>query len=76
MARIEDIDQPGGWLVRVITPGNPPIERFFKVYEVDQLRAVELVMAAERSDNVEAIRQLNIHEFTGDGMTPGQVKQH
>jgi len=27
-------------------------------------------------DKVEVVKQLNIHELTGDGMKPGEVKQH
>ncbi len=75
MAEVRDIDKPGGWLVRVTTPGNPPIERNFKAYELNRDRAITLV-PIEPGETAEAIKRLNVHEFTGDGMRPGDVKQH
>jgi hypothetical protein len=74
MAEVRDIDRPGGWLVRVTTPGNSPIERYFKVYVLDQARAVRSVLITA-GEMAEVVKQLNVHEFTGDNMRPGDVKQ-
>jgi hypothetical protein len=79
MANAKDIGKPGGWLVRVTTPGNPPLKRYFKAYEFDKEKAISLVKAqasVEAGETCEAVSQLNVHEFTGDNMQPGQVKQH
>jgi hypothetical protein len=79
MAKAADINKRGGWLVIVITPGNPPIKRYFKAYELDKSKAEELTKAAAKAglgETVEAVKQLNVHEFTGEKMKPGQVKQH
>ena len=45
MAKLPDIDRPGGWLIEEVTPGNPPIKRYFKVYELDEQKAIELARA-------------------------------
>jgi hypothetical protein len=79
MADVRDIDKPGGWLVRVTTPGNPQIVQDYKVYELDLGRALTLVRQAAQvsnSESCEAIEQLNLREFTGDAMQPGQVSLH
>jgi len=79
MPDIEDIDRLGGWLVRVITRGNPPIERHFYAYDLDPVRAVTLVRAyapVTHGEGCEAVRALPVHELTGNGMQPGEVKQH
>jgi hypothetical protein len=76
MAKIEDIDRPGGWLVEEEIPGNPPIKRYFKVYELDEQRAIELAHAYGATNRVRAVKKLNVHELTGGNMQPGDVKQH
>jgi hypothetical protein len=79
MAKVEDIDKPGGWMVRVITPGTPPIERYFQVYEIDRARAVEFATAkipVRIGETCEALRPLNTHALMGENMRPGDVKQH
>jgi hypothetical protein len=79
MADVRDIDQPGGWLVRVITPGAPAISRYFYAYELDQARAEQMVRTAANvthGETCEALKQLNIHALTGEGMNPGDVKQY
>ena len=75
MADVRDINRPGGWLMEVTTPGNPPRIRHYKA--LDQARATRLVSAGLGPNEIcEPVRQLNMHEFTGDDMRPGDVKQH
>ena len=76
MADPRDINRPGGWLVEEETPGNPPIKRYFKVYELDEQKAVELARAYGATGWATAVKKLNVHELTGDNMQPGDVKQH
>jgi hypothetical protein len=75
----DDADQPGGWYFAVVTPGHPPRRRHFKVYELDQGRARELVRQYAQlnlAETCEPVKQLNIGEFRGDNMRPGEVKPH
>ena len=79
MAKVEDIGKPGGWLVRQTTVGDPPLAQYFYVYELDKARAVELVKAEYSigtGDTFEAVSQLNVHELTGYGVKPGEMKEH
>jgi hypothetical protein len=72
-----DINRPGGWLFAVATPGHPPLRRHFKVYELDQVKARELVRQHAKlglAEHCEAVKELSTHEFAG--MRPGEVKQH
>jgi hypothetical protein len=65
--------------MEVTTPGNPPLIRHYKVYELNHVRATELVGAHAGlgpNEICEPVRELNVHEFTGDNMRPGDVKQH
>jgi hypothetical protein len=73
----DHIDRPGGWLMKVTTPGNPPLVRHYKVYVFDQARATARIRAQlSQNETCEPVKQLNVHEFTGDKMWPGDVKQH
>jgi len=74
--KIEDIDRQGGWLARVKTP--PSLDRLFYVYELDWVKAMELVKAEAPVDDgtIEAIGPANIHALIGNGMKPGDVLQH
>jgi len=79
MARIEDINKPGGWLVRVTIPGDPPLLQHYYVYDLDKSKAVERVeteYSIGKGETCEAVKQLNVHELTGYGMKPGEVKQY
>jgi hypothetical protein len=79
MANMHDINQPAGWLARVVTPGEKPITRHYKAYVLDKDDAVEAVRkfaGLDDNETCEAITQLNTHEFTGSNMSPGDVKQH
>ena len=79
MADPHDINRPGGWMMEVTTPGNPPLIRHYKVYELEQAGATELVRAHAGlafNETCVPVKQLNVHEFTGDNMQPGDVKQH
>ena len=76
MADPRDINRLGGWLVEEKTPGNPPIKRYFKVYELDKQKAIELARAYGATGRAEAVKELSIHELIGDNMQPGDVKQH
>jgi len=75
MANIDDINRRGGWLLEETIPGSD-LRRYFKVYELDEQQAIELARAYGATGRVRAVKELNIHEFTGDGMRPGDVKQH
>jgi len=73
---VEDIDKQGGWLVRVKTP--PSLDRLLYVYELDWVKARELVKAKVPVDDgeaIEAIGPANIHALIGNGMKPGDVLQ-
>jgi hypothetical protein len=76
MAKVADINRSGGWLVEEETKGSPPLKRYFKVYELDEEKAIELARAYGATGKARAVKKLNVHEFTGDGMQPGDVKQH
>jgi len=76
MAKAADINRPGGWLVEEEIPGNPPLKRYFKVYELDAEKAVELARAYGATGRARAVKKLNIHELTAADMRPGDVKQH
>jgi hypothetical protein len=75
MAQAEDINRPGGWLVEETIPGGSS-KRYFKVYELDEQKAVELARAYGATNNAKAVKKLNVHELTGSDMSPGDVKQH
>jgi hypothetical protein len=75
MANVDDIDRPGGWLVEETIRGSN-LKRYFKVYELDEEKAVELARAYGATGSARAMKSLNVHEFTGDDMQPGDVKQH
>jgi hypothetical protein len=68
-----DINKPGGWLVEEIAAGS---KRYFKVYELDEEKAVELARAYGAPGKARAVKKLNVYELTGDDMEPGDVKQH
>jgi hypothetical protein len=73
----DDINQPCGWYFAVVTPGHPPLRRHFKVYELDQARARELVRQYAQlnlAETCEPVKPLKLHELTGDNMRPGEVK--
>jgi hypothetical protein len=79
MANPQDIDRPGGWLVQVTIPGNPPLKQHYYAYELDKSKAVEMVEAEYslgKGETCEAVKQLNVHELTGFGMRPGEIKQY
>jgi hypothetical protein len=76
MANMADIEKPGGWMVRASMVGG--LARTFYVYELDDNKAAELArnaLAATIGETIEAVKLLNIHELTGYGMKPGDVKQ-
>jgi len=76
MTNIADIDKPGGWMVRASMLGG--LVRTFYVYELDDNKAAELAkiaIAATVGETVETVKLLNLHELTGYGMKPGDVKQ-
>jgi hypothetical protein len=75
MTNTENVNRPGGWLVEETTPGSD-LRRYFKVYELDEEKAVELARAYGATGKARAVKKLNVHEFTSDGMQPGDVKQH
>jgi hypothetical protein len=78
MPNADDINKPGGWLVRVTTPGDAPRILDYYAYELDRDRAVALVKDkanVRRGETAEAIEQVNIHALTGMGMRPGEVKE-
>jgi len=67
-------DKPGGWLVEETSRDG--LKRYFKVYELDEEKAVELARAYGATGRATAVKKLNVHEFAGDDMRPGDVKQH
>jgi hypothetical protein len=73
MANTNDVNKPGGWLLEETTPGSD-LRRYFKVYELDKQQAIELARVYGATGAVKAVKELNVHEFTG--MRPGDVKQH
>jgi hypothetical protein len=75
MAKADDINRPGGWLVEEAIPGSS-LKRYFKVYELDEEKAVELARAYGATSNAKAVKKLSVHELIGDDMRPGDVKQH
>jgi hypothetical protein len=76
MANMSDSNKPAGWLVEEETRGNPPLKRYFKVYERDEEKAVELARAYGATGKARAVKRLSVHEFTGSDMRPGDVKEH
>lgn len=77
MTNIADIDMPAGWLVRASMVGG--LNRTFYVYELEDNRAAELArkaIAVTIGETIETVKLLNIHELTGYGMKPGDVKQY
>jgi ribosomal protein L34E len=77
MGKADNSDRPraGGWLVEETIPGSGS-KRYFKVYELDKQKAVELARAYGASNSAKAVKELTVHELTGDHMRPGDVKQH
>jgi hypothetical protein len=75
MAKDENINRPGGWLVEETNPGSRS-KRYFKVYELDEEKAVELARAYGATGRAEAVNKLSVHEFAGADMRPGDVKEH
>jgi hypothetical protein len=73
--RPDDIHKPSGWLVEDTIPDRG-LKRYFKVYELDEEKAVELARAYGATNRARAVKKLNVHEFTADDMRPGDVKQH
>jgi hypothetical protein len=74
---ITDIDEPGGWMVRASVVGGQA--RTFFVYELEDNKAAELARKAidvTLGETISAVKLLNIHELTGYGMKPGDVKQY
>jgi hypothetical protein len=79
MTDARDINQHGGWYFAVVVPGHPPRRQHFKVYELGQAKARELVKQHAQlrlAETCEPIKQLNIRDFTDDNMQPGEVKRH
>ena len=77
MANIANIDKPGGWMVRASMVGG--LDRTFYVYELDDNKAAELArkaIAVTLGETIATVKLLNIHELTGYGMKPGDVKQY
>ena len=77
MVSIVDIEKPGGWMVRASLPGGSA--QTFYVYELDDNKAAELArsaIAATIGEAIETVKLLNVHELTGYGMKPGDVKQY
>jgi hypothetical protein len=75
--KADDIDKQGGWLARVQIEGGS--DRFFKVYELDKDRAVKIAsvkIPVTDGEKIDLVSPLNMHDLTGDGMKPGDVKQH
>jgi len=55
------------------------LARTFYVYELDDNKAAELArnaIAPTIGETIEAVKLLNIHELTGYGMKPGDVKKN
>jgi hypothetical protein len=75
MAKDENIDRPGGWLVEETNPGSG-LKRYFKVYEMDEEKAVQLARAYGATRAAKAVKKLNVHEFTAADMRQGDVKEH
>ena len=75
MAHTDDLNKRGGWLLEETTPGSD-LRRYFKVYERDEQKAMELARVYGATGRVRAVKELSIHEFTGDDMRPGDVEQH
>jgi len=76
MVNIVDIDKPGGWMVRASWPGGAT--QTFYIYELDDNKAAELArsaIAATIGETIETVKLLSVHELTGFGMKPGDVKQ-
>ena len=68
-----------GWNVRVTIPGEPPIIRYYLVYEPDKSVAVGLVkrkVPVAESETAEAVAEIALNKFVGQNMRPGDVKQH
>jgi hypothetical protein len=77
MPNIADIDKPGGWMVRASMAGG--LVRTFYVYELEANKAAELArkeIAVTLGEAIDTVKLLNIHELTGYGMKPGDVKQY
>lgn len=71
----DHVDKPSGWLVEETSPGKG-LKRYFKVYEPDEEKAVELARAYGATGNARAMKKLSAYELTSADMRPGDVKQH
>ena len=55
------------------------LDRTFYVYELEDNKAAELArkaIAVTLGETIDTVKLLNIHELTGYGMKPGDVKQY
>jgi hypothetical protein len=76
MANIGAIDKAGGWLISVITAGEPPLIRNFYVYEIDRAKAIALAstkIPVTDAETIKVVGQVNTTELTGYGLRPGDV---
>ncbi len=76
MTNISDVNKPGGWLIEEDVRENPLLKRYFKVYELNRQKAVELARVYGATGKAKAVKEINVHELTGADMRPGDVKQH
>jgi hypothetical protein len=77
MANIAEIESACGWMMRASMLGGSV--RIFYVYEPDGNKAAELAktaIAATIGETVDTVKLLSIHELTGYGMKPGDVKEY
>ena len=77
MAKIEDRNKPGGWMVRASVLGR--MMQTFYVYELDDKNATALAraaIAATGGETVDAVKLLNICQLEDHGLKPGDVKQY
>ena len=78
MTKARTLKGSGGWSVRITSPGRPPSERLFFVYEFNRANAVELARAkvpARPGELCEAVGRLDLHILADIGLKPGDVKQ-
>ena len=77
MPQTDDRNKPGGWMVRASVLGG--LVQTFYVYELDDNKAADLArtaIPATIGETIETVKLLNVHELTGYGMKPGDVKQY
>ena len=71
-----------GWVVRVTTAtlvSDPVTETFWVAAISDKTAAVEAVMmkcSTTPDQAVEAVKELSANEIKGQGLAPGEIKQH